>query len=480
MKADVNICSKSASQKKTGKEYITMKRTIALLLALILGIGVFSACTAGTDTPAGPENSATSESGASTQSDALPATSEEKVTISYLSRWVNPSDPQSGYYMERLEEFRKQNPNIIVEDVSMGDDNEAHRVKIYSGVASNDLPDLFVCSLAFPLREWAKNSVISSITPLVTSEDWTGPSGSMLEMFTFEDGQVYGVPKQLTTAGVFVNTKLLADLGLEIPQTWEDIEAMVEPLKAAGVVPFGLAAQSVNEIDRFFNLLSTRMYGFEFRDKLLSKEIKWTDDMPKSILSKFKELIDKGIIDPDAVSLAPQNGILPMFEQGQVAMVLAASWNFALIEAMPISKDVKCISFPYFSDKPEYKDIWLGAKNEGFVLTSEPGTPEYEAAGKLLAFMMGAESFQGAAETLGGGSYPVDVDFSKVNMGPVMSSFTEAFATNSALIDDYTAYIADSKIPLLQPTNTEIQALFVGRSVDDVAQAIDAIYMENR
>ena len=92
--------------------------------------------------------------------------------------------------------------------------------------------------------------------------------------------------------------------------------------------------------------------------------------------------------------------------------------------------------------------------------------------------MMGAESFQGAAETLGGGSYPVDVDFSKVNMGPVMSSFTEAFATNSALIDDYTAYIADSKIPLLQPTNTEIQALFVGRSVDDVAQAIDAIYME--
>lgn len=452
-----------------------MKRMIALSLTLLLAVSVFAGCSSPGDsqqpgdspavTP--PETTKTTEPG-------------EKVTISYLSRWKNPADPKSVYYMERLEEFRRQNPDIIVEDISMGDDSEAHRVKIYSGVASGDLPDLFVCSLAFPLREWAENGIISDLTPLVQASDWTGPANEMLEMFTFSDGKTYGVPQQLVTAGVFVNTKLLGELNLAVPETWEDVQALVAPLKAAGVTPFGLAAQSVNEVDRFVNLLSTRMYGFEFRDKMESGEWKWTDPEPLALLEQLKKFIDEGVLDADSVSLSAQAGLLPMFEQGQVAMMLAASWNFALIGSMEFAEDIKCVSFPYFEAKPEYKDIWLGAKNEGFVCTSKPGTPEYEASCKLLSFMLGQESFQGVAETMGGGASPVEIDLTKVSANPVVSSFMEAFSKRTGIVDDYTAYISNNKIPLLQPTNTEIQALFGGRSAQDVAQTLADLYAENR
>ena len=68
----------------------------------------------------------------------------EPVTISYLSRWANPSDPRSAYYLEKLDEFRSMYPYITVEDISIGDDSEAHRAKVNSGIASGSPPDMFI------------------------------------------------------------------------------------------------------------------------------------------------------------------------------------------------------------------------------------------------------------------------------------------------------------------------------------------------
>ena len=40
-----------------------------------------------------------------------------------------------------------------------------------------------------------------------------------------EDGQPYGVPFIAVSHGVYYNMDIFAELGLEVPQTWEDLLA---------------------------------------------------------------------------------------------------------------------------------------------------------------------------------------------------------------------------------------------------------------
>lgn len=397
----------------------------------------------------------------------------EPTTITYLSRYVNPELIRAGYYLDKLEEFKEANPDILVEDISIGDDSEAFKAKINAGVASGDLPDLFIANNGFPLSEWVDNGLVADLTDLVNSEDWTGPTGNMLEAFTF-DGKVYGVPNALNTGQVFVNTKLLKENGIEeVPRSWEAIEEISAALNDAGIVPFGVAAKSKAEVGRFVSALSCMMYGTQFRDDLASKTINWDSDECQALTNQFKEFIDNKILDPDAVSYEVQDTI-SLFEQEKVAMMYTAAYHFDRFQEMEFSDDIVCINFPYFEDKPENKDIWIASASEGFMISSKPGTPEFDAACKLLSFMLSADTFKGYAEVNGGGVFPVDFDFDISQAKNVVGSFMEEFKNRTDTTDEFTAYLNNSS--LVDTTRTELQSLFVGRTPEQVCETLAAQY----
>lgn len=436
-----------------------MKRFLALCLTLALAMGMAGCASNSTNNQSG--------GGDDTQTDG-------KVTITYLSRYVNPELVRAGYYIEKLEEFREQNPDIIVEDISIGDDSEAFKAKINSGVASGDLPDLFIANNGFPLDQWVANGIVSDLSDVVNAEDWTGPSGAMLDAFTFDGySGVYGVPNALTTGQVFVNTKLLAEYGFDVPTTWEEVEEIAAALNKDNIVPFGVAAKSKAEVGRFISALAVMMYGLEFRDQLAAKEINWDDPKCVALIEQFKHFVDAKVLDPDAVSFDVPD-VISLFEQGQIAMVYLASYHFDQFQSMEFSDDIVCVNFPSFADKPEYKDIWIASASEGFMISAPKGTPEYDAACKLLKFMLSAETFQGFAERNGGGAFPVDFEFDTSKAKNVVGSFMEQFAKRTDSTDEFTAYLNDAS--LVDSTRTEFQSLFVGRTVEEVSQTLTDLY----
>ena len=448
-----------------------MKRKVSILLIFAL-LCTLVATGCSSSTPGSKEDTTTTQTA---QATPQPTAEEgEPVTISYLSRWANPSDPRSAYYLEKLDEFRSMYPYITVEDISIGDDSEAHRAKVNSGIASGSPPDMFITNNSMNNREWVANGVLSDITELVNSSEWTGPAGDMLSRFDY-DGKIYGCPNQLSVTLCVVNEQVYRDLGLEVPQTWEDIEKTIEPLTNAGIVPFGLSAQQLNEVDRFVVLIGMMMYGLEFRDNLVSKEWDWAGPECQAVLEKAKFFIDNGFLDKDAVSMTAQSGTIPLFEQGQIAMMLTPSWNISFFQEMDFKDDIKIVNFPYFADHPENKDLWLVSQGEGFVITAEKGSPEYDACCKLLSFLMSKDTFEGFVEKMQGGVVPVDVDYDTSKADTVMRSYMEAFAQHGAITDNVLAYL-DSKIPLMQPTQQELQTLFVGRTPKEVGASLKKIY----
>ena len=117
------------------------KKWVALGLVFAMSTSLFSGCAKDASSSAPDSNTSL------VQTDTQKAggnSSGEKVKITYLSRYVNPELVRAGYYIDKLEEFKAQNPDIEIEDISIGDDSEAFKAKINAGVASGDLPDLFI------------------------------------------------------------------------------------------------------------------------------------------------------------------------------------------------------------------------------------------------------------------------------------------------------------------------------------------------
>src|SRR4028118_2011377 len=56
------------------------------------------------------------------------------------------------------------------------------------------------------------------------------------ERVTF-DGKLYGVPGELETIGVFYNKDVFTELGLEQPESLEDLRAASETIRDAGTIP---------------------------------------------------------------------------------------------------------------------------------------------------------------------------------------------------------------------------------------------------
>lgn len=401
-----------------------------------------------------------------------------KVRLTYLSRYTNPEDKRAKFFMDKLDEFRSQNPDVEIEDISVTD-SDAYISKMKSLIAAGAAPDVFACSYEMPRYDLAKNGAIANVESLIQSPDWTGPSDPKFFLgYEFKDRGlegVYGVPNNLATIQMFINTKLLEEKGLKVPRTWEDMEAIAGPLIEDGITPVGLSAKNKPKCIQFYTMLGMKMYGMDFQKKFMDGKVDWNDPQVMAVLDKFKSYVDMGMFGPDAISFAYDN-VMSDFEQGKVAVMFEVSYQFAKIQDMSNSQDVLCVNVFGFEDKPEYKDIWFTDYFEGLCIGSKPGTREYDAAIKLFTFMLSQETFNQYAGTMGGGAYPLEVEFDQDKVGNIMADFMEEYKNCSNITAMLTAYCNDPVIADL--TASELQTLFVGRSAEDIAGTLNTEYQK--
>ena len=79
-----------------------------------------------------------------------------------------------------------------------------------------------------------------------------------LRQYTF-DGKPYGLADMAQDFGVFANDRIMKKVGLDVPNTWDEMIADAPKLKAAGFIPLGWGNLTRNTCPDFFcrSLLST-------------------------------------------------------------------------------------------------------------------------------------------------------------------------------------------------------------------------------
>ena len=74
------------------------------------------------------------------------------------------------------------------------------------------------------------------------------------------NGKVYGLPYYADTISLLYNKKILADAGIPVPQTWEEMTAAAEKLKAGGM-EFPIAYEYNAELPNFYDQFIAGVYS---------------------------------------------------------------------------------------------------------------------------------------------------------------------------------------------------------------------------
>ena len=194
------------------------------------------------------------------------------------------------------------------------------------------------------------------------------------------DGEVYGFPLYYYTWGFLYRKSLFARLGLQPPATWSDFLQTCSRLKAAGVTPLGLGAQSIWPAAAWFDYLDLRINGLNFHRKLMSGEARFSDPRVREVFDAWGDLLRKGYFFAPTMD-QEMDRVLPYLYRNHVGMLLAGSFVAARFPDA-IAADMGFFAFPSFTpDMPDYEEAPLDV----LVLPARSRHPE--ARKRFLAFL---------------------------------------------------------------------------------------------
>jgi len=157
----------------------------------------------------------------------------------------------------------------------------------------------------------------------------------------YGDGDLYALPTEFNIEGFWYNEQLLADNGVEVPETWDDLVDAAATLDAAGVQPFSAAGKDGWPVTRLVGDYIFRDLGPDALQKVADGDAKLTDPEYVAAADAVAELGKAGYFG-DAVGSVDYNAAMNTFLTGGSAFFYMGSWalaNFADEEQNQIGVD---------------------------------------------------------------------------------------------------------------------------------------------
>ncbi|WP_322410812.1 ABC transporter substrate-binding protein [Microbacterium invictum] len=256
--------------------------------------------------------------GGQTTGAAAEADSDGKITV-----WT----AIAGAQLEEMESFASEfetEHDVEVEIVSA--DDAAIKQKVQAATASGDFPDVvqyFGGSFMQPLVD--ANAFLPLDDYVAEDAEWEEQMvDNWAENYTF-DGKVYAVPFESPLVQLFYNTEIFDEVGIDVPETFDDLLADVATLKEAGYVPITVDGQSGWPMQQWFAYLVMRNGGTQAVFDAVAGELPWDDEVFLKSAEQLKQLIDAGAFQEGFLG-EDDPAALAQYTSGRAAMRLSGSW----------------------------------------------------------------------------------------------------------------------------------------------------------
>lgn len=209
-----------------------------------------------------------------------------------ILQWQGGVDAELWQKLEA--DFIAQHPGVTVRELTITAQGDA-RGGIRTAILGGEKVDIIINTWPAFRKELADAGILR---PLDDTWSALGLESTLTQSWRdlgMTDGVTYGVPYTYgDRSGIWYKTSHLKDAGIEPPKTWEEFIAAIETLKAAGFeTPIPMPGKYWAHGEWFESLL-LRVGGVEAAAKLASREIPWTDEIVKTTLRKYAELLAAG------------------------------------------------------------------------------------------------------------------------------------------------------------------------------------------
>ena len=226
-----------------------------------------------------------------------------------------------------------------------GGGGEAAMTALRARVTAGD-PPTAVQMLGFDIQDWAAEGALGNLDATATAEGWDAVVPTALQAFSKYDGHWIAAPVNVhSTNWVWISKAALDAAGGKAPETWDELVAMLDAMKANGITPLahgGQPWQDATVFDGVVLSLGTDFYKAALID--LDPAALGGEQMAEAFnrLIKLRSYVD------DNFSGRDWNLASAMVINGEAGMQMMGDWakgEFLKAGKVP-GTDFVCIRFP--------------------------------------------------------------------------------------------------------------------------------------
>lgn len=246
-------------------------------------------------------------------------------------------------------------------------------------------PDSFQVHMGAELLDtWVKSGFMEPISEVYDTSGLEAALPKQLLSYLEQDGKYYAVPLNVHRANVlWYNQKVLADAGLEPPETWAEFFEAAETLKAKGITPLALGDNGIWATTQIFETILLAELGPKDYRGLWDGSTSWDSPGVTKALETMARVLTYANPDHAARSWDQANDLVI---QGSAAMTIMGDWAVADYEAK------KFTGYGY-APVPGTVGVYDGSSDTFGLPNKAPDREEALAWLELIASKEGQEAF---------------------------------------------------------------------------------------
>ncbi|POH66612.1 carbohydrate-binding protein [Cryobacterium zongtaii] len=364
------------------------------------------------------------------------------------------------YFRELIKEYNASQDDVeVILDASSN---------LQAGFLRGNPPDLGLLNYNMEMARFMERGALSDLSDMPEAERILPEVQDLVGQYATYPGRTSVLPYSVMAASVIYNTEMFEQQGLEVPETYDELIAVCDQLKAAGITPFyGTFKDPWTVAQGWFDYtVGGEVDVADFYEEMNELGTEVGPESPVSFQKTLADPVDrmKLLIDNYANANAASKGYGDgnlAFAKGEAAMYLQGPW--ALGEIAKTSPDLELGTFPLpMTDDPEDLQVRVNIDLAAWI----PEASEHqEAAREFLSYLF-QQDVMDAYNTAQLG-YGTTTDAAPVTDPRIvgMKEYYEA-------ADFYQG--ASRAIPLTIPTENYLQGIALGSSVESTLKTLDA------
>lgn len=414
-------------------------RLVALSMMFVMTI-VLAACASKTNTTVDTKGTTEVAKDKTEETDTPNVSDEDKEIIFWNIGTESPDKDIYAYAVDKFNETTKSGYTIT----SVPTQNDTYKEKLVIAMSSGECPDMYTSWSGGPMNEYIDAGFAQPIDELFNASDLPDKiMDAAIAQASYND-HIYAVPmSNVSISGIFYNTEIFKEYGLEVPTTISELEAVCDTLVANGITPFALANGSKWTGSMYFMSLAARMGGLEPFTDAVAGTGSFEDASFIYAGEKIQEWVKKGYFPEGVNSLSEDDGqAKQLMYQEKAAMLCCGSWytgTFAT-DSPEFYAKIDWFSFPAVDGSAADASIQIGTVGDQFISFNCEGD-KLAAAFEGASIYLSEDSIQFMSDN---GKIPPVKNVSDYLKDPVSKKILEAANSASSTQLWYDQYLKPS------------------------------------